>query len=519
MALAVAVGLTLLVKVSAGPRAAVVVAGEELIQSASPPTLFTEKLQMGASNLGRLEILGSCCGAARGKAFQVVGSINANTLYGSTSDVSKVIFKDGNCSAIDKQTLDVHSRAECDYFYIYENKAYAHNDFAANCVPATICNQNVVGMTKGLVATYGVILQILQQNLGSLYWLGEGQTKDCFKAMNQINMGNTNELLVTKPDLVVFGHVVNYKTVMEVPGMKRLGAIDSLSNCKNDTTTGYLFVHENLYWSKRKQELDLGEFTEFKQAEEQKKLERAKKKAMEAAEKAEKAQKEEAEREAKKQKAENPLMAPMQEQMVTAMTAPKLMDEVNKIGQAPLAPPPPPPAVTVVTPAPKSANIGQAPPVPVVPPPAVAVPVVPPPAVAVVTPAPKPAAKTAKATDKAEADAKPKAAAQTSKTPLPTVPAAKPVQMPSAFAQQVDNMLKVAHSAKAGTEQAAKVSAQKATDSADKAVDAAKTDVAKAAEAAKANFIKAAADVKSAVTAPETVSTIASRRLSADFLV
>ena len=139
--------------------------------------------------------------------------------------------------------------------------------FAANCVPATTCKEDVVGMTKGLVATYGVVLQILQQNLGSLYWLGEGKAADCYQAMNQINMGQPEDMLKTKPDLVILGHVVNYKTVLEVPGMKKLGAADSLKSCKDDPTTHYLFVHKNLYWSGGKDALDLGSFSDYKKAE------------------------------------------------------------------------------------------------------------------------------------------------------------------------------------------------------------------------------------------------------------
>ena len=49
-----------------------------------------------------------------------------------------------------------------------------------------------MGMTKGMVATYGVVLQILQGNLGSLAWIGEGPTESCFAGMNKINMGQVD---------------------------------------------------------------------------------------------------------------------------------------------------------------------------------------------------------------------------------------------------------------------------------------------------------------------------------------
>ena len=155
--------------------------------------------------------------------------------------------------------------ADCDYFYVFENNAHAKHDFAANCVPAAICKDDVVGMTKGLVATYGVVLQILQGNLGSLYWLGEGELSECYKGMNQINLGQIDDLFVTKPGIVIAGHVLTHETVMEVPGMKKLSALESLSNCKNDTNVGYLYVHKNLYWSQHKKAVDLEGFTKFKQ--------------------------------------------------------------------------------------------------------------------------------------------------------------------------------------------------------------------------------------------------------------
>ena len=167
---------------------------------------------------------------------------------------------------VDSQSLDATVSVDCNYFFVFKNKAHAEHDYAANCVPAAVCKDDVVGMTKGLVGTYGVVLQILQGNLGSLYWLGEGQLNECYKAMHQINTGKIEDLFVTKPGLVIAGHVLTHDTVMEIPGMTKLGVKESLSSCKDDGSVGYLFVHKNLYWSNKKDEVDLGEFTKFKQA-------------------------------------------------------------------------------------------------------------------------------------------------------------------------------------------------------------------------------------------------------------
>ena len=74
---------------------------------------------------------------------------------------------------------------DCQYVMVFEDTTAPINELAANCVPATICAEDVVGMTKGKIATYGVVLQILQQNLGSLVWIGEGTHEECYSRMNE----------------------------------------------------------------------------------------------------------------------------------------------------------------------------------------------------------------------------------------------------------------------------------------------------------------------------------------------
>ena len=167
---------------------------------------------------------------------------------------------------VNPESMKAMGNADCNYYYIFKNSEHAEHDFAANCVPSSVCKEDVVGMTKGMVATYGLVLQILQGNLGSLHWIGQGPTADCYAAMNKINEGQIKDLFVKKPGLVIGGHVITHKTVMEVPGMQKVDAGQSLKKCSEDPSVGYLYVHKNLYWSGTKDSVDLEGFSKFKQA-------------------------------------------------------------------------------------------------------------------------------------------------------------------------------------------------------------------------------------------------------------
>ena len=92
-----------------------------------------------------------------------------------------------------------NATAGCNYFSVFENGAHADHEYAANCVPATTCKENVVGMTQGMIALYGVVMQILQQNLGSLAWIGEGDMASCYAGMNKANMGSLDDIIAHKP--------------------------------------------------------------------------------------------------------------------------------------------------------------------------------------------------------------------------------------------------------------------------------------------------------------------------------
>ena len=67
--------------------------------------------------------------------------------------------------------------------------------------------------------------------------------------------------------------------------MKKLGALESLSRCKNDPSIGYLYVHKNKYWSTDKQAVDLAAFTSIEDDKHEGE-EKARKAALEKAEEA-----------------------------------------------------------------------------------------------------------------------------------------------------------------------------------------------------------------------------------------
>ncbi|CAE7468720.1 unnamed protein product [Symbiodinium natans] len=220
-----------------------------------------------------------CCALAlrglsmEGAAPEVQTDINTNAVYGSTADLAETLFKRSGCSPIGSDSMQKTGEQGCIYFSIFENQNHAEHEFAANCVPATVCKEDVVGMTKGMVATYGVVLQILQGNLGSLAWIGEGPTESCFAGMNKINMGQVDEVMVKSP--IKLGPIVlGYEEKLSIEGMEKLKAAESLSKCKDDSSVGYLFIHKNQYWSGEKSATDLEAFTKMKQEKEEQKKEK-----------------------------------------------------------------------------------------------------------------------------------------------------------------------------------------------------------------------------------------------------
>ncbi|CAE7242751.1 unnamed protein product [Symbiodinium pilosum] len=147
--------------------------------------ILEKSLQDTSPALGKLQLLGACCDQHIGRAV-VQTSINSNALYGSTAEIAKTVFKSSDCTPVTKADWDGKAEADCSYVAIFSNTEFADNEYAANCVPAQVCKDDVVGMTKGLIATYGVALQIMQQNLGSLVHLSEGPILKCYEGQNQI---------------------------------------------------------------------------------------------------------------------------------------------------------------------------------------------------------------------------------------------------------------------------------------------------------------------------------------------
>ena len=131
--------------------------------------MHAEMMKDVHSGLGKLEVLGECC-ADPGEASEVSEAINSNQVYGNVKEVDKEIFKVGNtqCRQMRESEQKNPANKACSYFFVFENTKHADHGYAANCVPAQMCKDDVVGMTKGKVATYGVVMQILQQNLGAL---------------------------------------------------------------------------------------------------------------------------------------------------------------------------------------------------------------------------------------------------------------------------------------------------------------------------------------------------------------
>ncbi|CAE7227102.1 CHLP [Symbiodinium natans] len=226
--------------------------------------------------------MGSCCGENEGAAMEIQNGINTNAIYGPTDELAKTIFEENGCSPVAEKDMNQMGKAGCSYFSIFENVAHADHDYAANCVPGLVCSADVVGMTKGLIATYGVVMQILQPNLGSLANIFTGPIDKCYDGMNKLNAGELEHSFVTTPIMGPFNIKLGETTKMVVEGMSHVGALDSLKNCQNATDVGYLFVHKNLYWSHKKDAVDLEGFSEYKASKEAEEEAKARQKQMQA---------------------------------------------------------------------------------------------------------------------------------------------------------------------------------------------------------------------------------------------
>ncbi|CAE7468728.1 CHLP [Symbiodinium natans] len=272
--------LGLVARASAWARASVTVTGEALADKTIKD--YVEEVKTMSPTLGSLQMMGSCCDENQGAAMEVQNGINTNTLYGPTDELAKTIFKDTGCSPVAEKNMNKMGTAGCTYFSIFQNTAHADHEFAANCVPGVVCSADVVGMTKGLIATYGVVMQILQPNLGSLANIYSGPIDKCFAGMNKLNEGNLKDSLVTTPIMGPFNLKLGETTKLVVEGMGHVGALDSLKTCQNTSDVGYLFVHKNLYWSQTEDAVDLEAFSEYKTSKAAEAEEKARQKQMQA---------------------------------------------------------------------------------------------------------------------------------------------------------------------------------------------------------------------------------------------
>jgi len=255
--------------------------------------IHAEMMKEVHSGLGKLEVLGECC-ADPGEASEVSDAINSNQVYGKTKEVDKEIFKVGSTACRQMREFEQKNQANkaCSYFFVFENTKHADHGYAANCVPAQMCKDDVVGMTKGKVATYGVVMQILQQNLGGLKYIGKGPLGKCLEGMTAINEGKLQGLMKEErivklgglnvmADIASGGKSAAMKKTFEFDGMEKIPAVKSFNKCVDDASVGYLFVFGNKYWSGDKSDVDLGGFMEKK--EKMTKIKVEKKKAAEKA--------------------------------------------------------------------------------------------------------------------------------------------------------------------------------------------------------------------------------------------
>ena len=64
------------------------------------------------------------------------------SVYGSSGEVEKDIFSRTSCrkiGAVTAKEKESFGKPTCSYFYIFQNQLHADHEFAANCVPSTIC--------------------------------------------------------------------------------------------------------------------------------------------------------------------------------------------------------------------------------------------------------------------------------------------------------------------------------------------------------------------------------------------
>ncbi|OLP82057.1 hypothetical protein AK812_SmicGene37333 [Symbiodinium microadriaticum] len=254
-----------LCQASAYVRVAKIVHGKELLERT-----FQEEVEQQQSldlhdrresdeRFGELQLIG-------GEALGMSTEINLNELYGKPDDLKKQFEVESGCHVVKKHEMKKNGDRNCQYVMVFENKDAPINELAANCVPSAICKENVVGMTQGKIASYGVVLQILQRNLGTLVYIGEGKPDDCYKRMNEVNKGDLSKIFKMHTIEFLGMHFTEKK--MEIDGMTKLAAEESLADCADKESgekNAYLYIHKNLLWDNDKEDVSIQKYTDRKE--------------------------------------------------------------------------------------------------------------------------------------------------------------------------------------------------------------------------------------------------------------
>ena len=267
MALRLAVLLSLVAPALAWYRTAISVTGD-VVKGAGNLTMggkvgtYTVLLQVLNPPAGELELLLECCGDAANLAGEAAIAINENAA-GSYDQIKSTYKGTGKCSEPGVLELLNQGNPKCNYMYSFKNKDWAKYKDTAYCVPSDVCSVDVVGATKGLALTYGVVLQILNIQAGDLQYAGKGPIGSCLAGMNSVNMANHTAYDKEKDihiDLFGAKIPVGKQQYMEIEGMKQLNPIELLSKCQPESDTGILYIYNNKFWDQHYQSMNITGF-------------------------------------------------------------------------------------------------------------------------------------------------------------------------------------------------------------------------------------------------------------------
>lgn len=229
---------------------------------------YTVLLQVLNPGMGDLTLLMECCGSARYMAGDAAAKVNTNQFTGKGSEPEDKIkaeyVGEGKCSVPGPlDTLTRQGNITCDYLYTFKNKNWRQYQYTSMCVSSDVCAQDVVGSTKGTKLLYTVVLQILNKNAGDLVYAGEGPIGQCLEGMNTVNEANLSAFNKEVPNYMdLFGTKIQLgtKKVMDVKGMTQLQPLEMLSQCKNTSSTGVLYIFKNKFWNKEQSYMNISKY-------------------------------------------------------------------------------------------------------------------------------------------------------------------------------------------------------------------------------------------------------------------